>query len=144
MALWDKARKLCSLPGTERRLLLVAVLLLGVCRIAVWLLPLRWLSWILVRIRPVRGRRPDVYRFAQAVTTASRAVPRATCFPQAMAVYILAVRSGWPVLLRVGVQKNLGCALRAHAWVEHAGRVLIGDRPDLGAYAVLLAVAPRW
>jgi hypothetical protein len=38
--------------------------------------------------------------------------------------------------VRIGVRKA-GSEFRAHAWVEHEGRVLLGDLDDLSQYTPL-------
>jgi hypothetical protein len=51
----------------------------------------------------------------------------------------LLVRQGYPALLHIGAAKGEGGQLRAHAWVESEGRVVIGGH-DLGRYAPLVAL----
>ena len=144
MALRAKARKLIALPASDRRLLLRAAIVLAGCRLAVWLLPLPLLSrWLPVITLPPRhataGINDEKLAWAIAATGPSLG---ATCLPQAMAACWFLARSGMQPILRIGVRKSGEGAVSAHAWVEHAGRVLIGGRPDLASYAPLLSVGP--
>jgi hypothetical protein len=96
-------------------------------RVALSLTPSRWLLQQVLG-RGVRGR-PSVepVLVARAVRRAARAVPRATCLPQALAtVWMLAAR-GHAGTLRIGVKRGEAGELMAHAWVEHDGRIMIGD-----------------
>ena len=63
---------------------------------------------------------------AWAIAVAQRVVPRATCLPQALAAEALLVHCGHPVELRIGVIKTDRGRLVAHAWVESAGRIVVG------------------
>jgi transglutaminase superfamily protein len=78
-----------------------------------------------------RGQRSacgDVeHRVAWAVRTATHLVPLGrTCLTEALAAQHLLRRRGHDATLRFGVDKPAGDALAAHAWVEAAGRILIG------------------
>lgn len=143
MPLSAKARKFTSLPASDRWLLLHTALLLTACRVAVWLFPMRALRRLLaLATRPPRHARKSVDddKLAWAIATASPYAARATCLTQAMAAYVFLARSGRQPVLRIGVRKSRDNGLAAHAWVEQAGRVVVGRRPDLPAYAQLLTI----
>gem|GEM_PF-5122549 len=42
--------------------------------------------------------------------------------------------------VHIGVAKDGARGFEAHAWVEHAGKVVLGDDGDLGRYAPMLAL----
>ena len=79
------------------------------------------------------GHSPE--ELAWAVSSVSRVVPRATCLVRAIALELLLRRSGRPAELRIGVAKEAG-ELKAHAWVEAEGRLLLEDA-DQARFAVL-------
>jgi hypothetical protein len=56
-------------------------------------------------------------------------VPHATCLPQALAAASLLAHAGHEAELHIGVKKNTKGKLEAHAWVESAGRIVVGDLP---------------
>jgi len=60
-----------------------------------------------------------------AVKASSRFVPCATCLTQAMAARMLLSIYGHKADLRIGVLRE-DDDLKAHAWLEKDGRVLIG------------------
>jgi hypothetical protein len=127
----ERLRKFLLLMATERSLLIRAVLLLGAIRVGLSLLTFRTLRRLLARVAPARGGFRDPHhcspeQVARAVTAASHYVPRATCLTQALATQVLLTRRGYPVSLRIGVAKEEGGRLEAHAWVENQGKVVIG------------------
>lgn len=62
-----------------------------------------------------------------AVEVVSRRSPGSTCLVQALAAQLLLARYGHPSLLQIGVARPDQGMLKAHAWLEHEGTVLIGD-----------------
>lgn len=63
---------------------------------------------------------------AWAVRSASRVVPRATCLTQALAAKLVLSRRGYASRLRIGVARGPARQLRAHAWLEANGLVVVG------------------
>src|SRR3989442_2063996 len=125
-------RKLRHLAGGDRSLLFQTVLWLGATRFALWLCPLGVVRRLLARAaRPPRGARLTTERIAWALSVAKRAVPRATCLPQALAAEALLTWGGHPAELRIGVIKTDRDRLVAHAWVESGGGNLVGGGPGL-------------
>jgi len=124
-------RRLRRLTAADRSLLFQTVVLLGATRLGLWVLPLRVVRRLLARAaRPPRGSQTvpsSRERIPWAVSVAQRIVPRATCLVQALAAEALFARYGHPADLRIGVLKTDSGALVAHAWVESAGRVVVGE-----------------
>ena len=136
-------RRFARLPAAERRLLVRMAAVLWGTRLGLWVLSTQRVHRALGRRMPVRvGWRRSVpfspERIAWAARVGSRYVPRATCLVQALAVQRLLEREGHPACLRVGVAKGGRTRLLAHAWVESAGRVVVGGGA-LERYAPLLA-----
>jgi transglutaminase superfamily protein len=135
--------RFAHLPSDERALLLRMALLLWATRLGLWLVSVQTVHRALGRLMPVRaGWRRSVpfspERIAWAARVGSRYVLGATCLVQALAVHRLLIREGHPACLRVGVVKDGRTRLLAHAWVESAGRVVVGGG-ELERYAPLLA-----
>ena len=133
----------------ERRLLLVGGVVVACVRILLWLIPFTRLMWLIertalrsARVAPVRLREDTGATITWGVTTAARYVPRATCLTQALAAQWLFAWFGHPTLLRIGVAKGNDKALRAHAWLESDGRVVVGvESLEEDEYAVLSSPA---
>lgn len=80
----------------------------------------------------------DVRRVGWSVAAVTSRLPfHSTCLVQSLAVDAMLRRRGVPSSLCVGVQPPARGSLAAHAWVEHDGRVVFGDRSDLAEYRVL-------
>jgi hypothetical protein len=127
--------------GTAVGLLAEALVLLGLVQLGLKLVRLPALQRGLARLAAVL--RTDV-RDAQAqtlvawaLTRASRWVPGARCLTRALAGQVMLGRRGLPADLRLGVARTAAGGVEAHAWLERAGGVVVGDVPDLGRYARL-------
>ncbi len=126
----SRLRRLLALPVAERRLLVRAVVVVGAVRLGLWVLPFGVLRRLLARASAGRGGGTtwSATQTAWAVAVASRHVPRGnTCLVQALAAAFLLVRSGHPARVRIGVSRNDGQRVQAHAWVESEGAVVSGE-----------------
>lgn len=138
--------RLLRLPAAERRLLLETAVLLQIVRLGVQLFPFRVLRSLLESLTPAhspRDRRPggpSIAEVSRAVERASRRTPgEKTCLTRALVLRMLLLRRGYPATLRIGVVREGGDRLLAHAWVESAGRVVIGDY-QLERYTPILSL----
>lgn len=79
-------------------------------------------------------------RVAWLVEVAGRYSPvSATCLEKAIVLSWLLGRRGLATTLRIGVARREG-ALAAHAWLEHAGEVILGHPGD-DEYASVFSAA---
>jgi len=130
-------------PRSPDGLRLAAVLWLAGARIGLWVLPFgtlrRLLPWVADHLPSPRLPRPSPVVVARSVGAASRAVPRATCLVQALATWGLLRHREIPGELHLGVRPQATSGdLGAHAWVEVAGKVVIGG--EVSGHAGLGAV----
>ncbi len=142
----SRLAKFLRLPGAERWLLVRALGILAVARIAVWILPFAAVRKLLTPRR--RGAPSAVItteRVQWAVDLAQRVIPDATCLPQAVTAESLLTRAGHPVQLRIGVMKTPAGKFLAHAWAESEGRIVVGDLPTgLGDFTHLPPLPAAW
>jgi hypothetical protein len=117
--------KFLRLPSSDRRLFVEAAICLGVARLAVLVLPFRWIA-------PFLGRHMDEspqttesehkeigVRISWAVQTASRHMPwECKCLTQAIAGKGMFKLRGVRSTLYLGVARDDGEKLRAHAWLR--------------------------
>jgi len=92
------------------------------------LLPFRTML-TLVNSAPIKPKRTSfpLNQLLGAMDTAGRNVPRATCLVRALAGQALLARYGHPTDLRIGVLKDQSeKRVKAHAWLESQGLVLLG------------------
>jgi len=76
------------------------------------------------------------------VTWAARAVGQRVlgdkpCLTEAMVAQLLLSRMGLAAKLQIGVRRGRQGELEAHAWIEHRGRILIGDCAGLERFSRL-------
>lgn len=124
-------RRFAALPGSDRARFLRTLPLVWAIRLGLWVLSFGRLRKIVAGLagRPShRSPSPgEEDRICWAVDSASRFSPSSTCLTRALSAKLLLSRAGHPAALRIGVAKGQGEQLRAHAWVEVGGRVVIGD-----------------
>ncbi len=123
------------LPRARRRMLLEAVLWLGAARLAVVILPFKWIALHLgehmAQSPEVRREGKDelAYEVSWAVRTASRNLPwQCKCLVQAMAAKWMLKRRGAHTTLYLGLAKDGKHNLCAHAWLRSGDAILTGVR----------------
>jgi hypothetical protein len=117
------------LPASEKRLFLRSFAWLLAVRFGLSLLPFGMVLRLQKSVRASNGRSqrlgPEtIEEVSRAVDRASRFVPGARCLAQALTAQILLARRGIPTELRIGVAREEGGPVRAHAWLEGGGKVL--------------------
>ena len=128
------------LPARRKRLLHAALAWLILHRIGLVLLPLQTLQRLSSRVsrQPLAGASLDDLRWA--VLAAAPRIPGTRCLARALALQALMARAGMAGQLCIGVAKESGSTLEAHAWVLHEGAPVF-DEPELERYS-LLSVFP--
>jgi len=66
-------------------------------------------------------------RTAMAVNQAAHFVPRATCLVRSMAAKFLLDRKSYASSICVGIAKDAGAPLAAHAWLESGDLIVVGN-----------------
>jgi len=133
-------RRLRRYSWTDRTLLglaaLVCLCMWGALRVLSLRRLVRWTGQ--GASRAATADRPTIDRVGWAVRTAgARLFPVRPCLPQALAVRLLLSCLGVVTDLRIGVRKPEGDTLRAHAWVEFDGEVLVGGTEAPTEYHLL-------
>jgi hypothetical protein len=138
--------RFAQVNGRRRALIVEAVLLLLLARLALLFVPVpRLARWLGTFVTPVKARAlrdsqsvtPRDTALAQeigwAVTRAARHVPfKAVCLPQAMAARVMLKRRGVTSVMHFGAGTNKGSGLDAHAWLDAAGVEVTGYPVDPG------------
>jgi hypothetical protein len=119
--------RLRRLSGERRRLLLRAIILLGVASAAVALIPFR--RAILFGTVPVRPRQSPCFDdIIWSVEAASRRLPwRTMCIEKGLVVQRMLRLAGVDAVLHYGARHHPDTSrLEAHVWVTVDGRAVIG------------------
>lgn len=107
------------------RLLIEAMLIVPAIRIALWLLPFRFV--LAIAQRPAAfAPNMTMERVLRAVHAIAQRVPRATCLTRALAAMMMLARHGYPSTLRLGVAKE-DDRVAAHAWLERDGVTILHE-----------------
>jgi hypothetical protein len=124
----NKVHNFLKLPLPEKGLLIKALLYVWGVKCGLRLLPFRTML-TLVNSAPIKQGRTSfpLNQLLGAMDTAGRNVPRATCLVRAMAGQAFLSRYGHETDLRIGVVKDQSeKRVKAHAWLESQGLVLLG------------------
>ena len=127
---------------SERGAFVSATAGLVVIRTALLVLPFRRVVALVERLA---GRRHHFGAFHSSAETmiwaadaaGRRLFPEKPCLPQALVVLYGLRRRQLPAELRIGVARDSDAGLMAHAWVDSAGKTVIGDLPTSGSYIPL-------
>jgi len=119
------------LDREEAGLVLKACILIPSVRLGLAVLPYRAVLRLLAplsRVADAPSGPPTeaIERIVWAVALVARHSPRSTCLVQALAARVLLRRAGVSADLRIGVARNAGSGIQAHAWVESNGAVVLG------------------
>lgn len=140
----EKLLRFWRLPWSDQSLLCRAAFRMSLASLAVRLLPF---SWWRSRLDPRPPSRPSqhgndqVNRIVWAVEVAARHVPGATCLVQSIVGAEMLRQAGHQAGIHMGVNGRPEQALRAHAWVESEGRILLGGERSASQYIPLSASA---
>ncbi len=142
-----RLRKFFTLPPARRRLFFRAWGTLLKWRLRLWLTPFsRWRDHLLPAGGLVEqktaapGALPDT---VWAITRASRYLPRATCLVRTLAAREILAEKGLSVELRIGVAHDERGNFEGHAWLEHEGRVVLGNPDDATRFMPLPLLLQR-
>jgi hypothetical protein len=129
-------RKFLGRPAADRRLLLHALALhlaiVALLRAVSHGRLMRWLGTVYGRSPAVPVPATDAIdagRIAWAArTVAAQMRAGDACLPEALTALCLLRRGGHAAALRIGVTRVEGAPapISAHAWLEHAGRIIVG------------------
>jgi hypothetical protein len=136
----NRIRGFLRLSSADRKLFFRAVMLVGAVRLTLVVLPYRALRLLFRRNSLAAKTQEEISpaRLVWAVRAASRIIPGATCLTQALSLQLLMCSYGRPSRVQIGVAKN-GEGFQAHAWVEHAGTILLNTRTEIAPYARIVS-----
>ena len=137
----NRLRRFLSLPAGDRRLFVRALLSLWAVRLGLWVLPFGRVRRAVAHASRRRLRvAASVDGVMRAVDSASRFVVDPTCLVRALSAKVLLGSVGAPAELRIGVAREGGARLQAHAWVACDGRVVVGGEHDLSVFTLLPSI----
>ena len=131
-----KLYKFMVLPWRGKWLYLNTALWLLAVKAGLYLLPFDRLRQWMARFDEPAGKPAEMEEMRAIIEAIERigqvlAPLRINCLPQALVGHRLLGRKGFDVQLKIGVLKNRGDRLAAHAWLEYQGQVMLGDLRNL-------------
>jgi hypothetical protein len=128
MKMRRKLRTFLAMSGTDRWLVLEAIVMLGLARFIVITVPFGFTASWLSRA-PETGACDEILLLSvrRAVTMAARNVPwNAVCLPQALTAKAMLARRGCGSSFYLGANFDAQGKLIAHAWLMAGGVVVVG------------------
>ena len=68
----------------------------------------------------------NLRRVAWGVAAAARLVPYASCLTQALSGQYILARQGNASKIRIGIERDTGAQLKAHAWLVSGNHIVLG------------------
>ena len=126
-------------------------LLLGLCRFAILIIPLRWLSRLYGTDAPLDCQPVDIQdrllvrasQVKRAISITTKYTPwQSSCYPQALATHLLLCSFHVPHVIYFGMRRTSSRSgdYAAHAWVM-AGDVAVSGGRNEGKYTIVRAFA---
>lgn len=120
-----------SLSGPEMLFLCHCLLVVAAVRLGLTLFSYNRLRGIVTRLEAREcASTGELRRVAWGVAAAARLVPRASCLTQALAGQYILARQGNASKIRIGIERDTGQQLKAHAWLISGNHVILGGSID--------------
>ncbi len=116
-----------KLSGDKQRILLKTLFLMVKVRLMLWFMSFPRIRSSFKNIEPTTTDKAAVTNLIWSLKVASHYVPRSTCLTNALTGYSLFSQYGYSSQVKIGVGKSSEGEFEAHAWLEHNGRVVIGE-----------------
>ena len=124
------AAKYFSKPLSEKTLYLEATFWLGISRLAILILPFKWIAPFLgthMASSDENGDRKTEISVSRAILTMSRHLPwECKCLVQTISGKMMFRRRRIPSTLYLGVAKKEDGDLNAHAWLRAGATIILG------------------
>lgn len=131
---WSRLR---SLSGPEMLFLARCLMVVAAVRLGLTLSSYNRIRGLVARLDAKNAAGiADLRRVAWGVAAAARYVPGASCLTQALAGQYLLARQGSASKIRIGIERDTGTELKAHAWLVSGNHIVLGG--SIGGFAHLV------
>ncbi|WP_414575295.1 lasso peptide biosynthesis B2 protein [Anabaena sp. CCY 9402-a] len=132
--------KFFKLDYQKKQLLISTFIVLTLVRLGLWLLSFKTLHQLLLRLSNTKPKCQRKYHISidkiiWAVEVSSHYMPGVKCLARALTCQVFMSRHGYTSNLCIGVAKGQEGELKAHAWLENQGQVVIGKVADLSHFS---------
>ena len=123
--------RLLSLSGSEMLFLAHCLLVVVAVRLGLTLFSYNHVRRIVTRLDASRPASiGELRRVAWGVAAAARVVPHASCLTQALSGQYILARQGNASKIRIGIERDTGTQLKAHAWLMSGNHIVLGGSID--------------
>ncbi|QHG14942.1 lasso peptide biosynthesis B2 protein [Nostoc sp. ATCC 53789] len=138
--------KFIKLNSQKKQLLINTFIVLTLVRLGLWLLSFKTLHQLLLRLSNAKPKYQEKHHISietiiWAVEVSSHYMLGVKCLARALTCQVFMSRHGYTSNLCIGVAKGQEGELKAHAWLENQGQVVIGDVADLPNFSQLASFA---
>ncbi|RWB57593.1 lasso peptide biosynthesis B2 protein [Mesorhizobium sp.] len=119
--------RVLSLNGAEMLFLMRCLAVVGAVRLGLTVFSYNHVRGLVTRL-DAKGAAStgELRRIAWGVAAAARFVPGASCLTQALAGHYLLARQGNASKIRIGIERDTGAELKAHAWLVSGNHIVLG------------------
>ena len=96
-------------------------------RLKLWLIPFKNIQKINKKKIILENGEIPIKKLILTVKSVSNIVPHATCLTQALTAQEILAINGYTSKVKIGVNKDPKGEFEAHAWLEYAEKVVIGE-----------------
>ncbi len=119
--------RVLSLSGSEMLFLAHCLLVVAAVRLGLTLFSYNRLRRMVTQLDPPHEAGiGDLRRVAWGVAAAARLVPYASCLTQAISGQYILARQGNASKIRIGIERDTGTQLKAHAWLISGNHIVLG------------------
>jgi len=112
----------------DQQLLIATLLSMILIRLKLYLIPFNHIQRSIEKSTTKKASNNiPVHKLTWTVQTVSNYVPHATCLTKALTAQKLLKKYGYISQVKIGVNKDAEGEFEAHAWLEYAGKVVIGE-----------------
>ncbi len=116
-----------KLSREDQHLLIKTFISMITIRLKLYLIPFNQLQKSIEKSNHKSANNIPLPKLISAVESVSYYVPQATCLTKALTAKKLLTKYGYPSQIKIGVNKSNKGEFEAHAWLEYAGKVIIGE-----------------
>ena len=98
-----------------------------IIRLKLWFIPFNRIQQSIERSTNKTANNIPVTKLIWTVQTVSNYIPQATCLTKALTAQKLLKKHGYSCLIKIGVGKDTEGKFEAHAWLEYADKVVLGE-----------------
>jgi hypothetical protein len=141
----EKIAKLIHLDSSKRQLLISTFALLALVKLGLSIMSFKTLHRFMLKISysQLKNQMPEqisLENIIWALNMSTHYIPGgAKCLARALTCRVFMSRYNYTSQLYIGVAKGEDEGLKAHAWIESQGQVVVGNLPDLCEFKKLVS-----